>query len=74
VKSSGIVIIPERVPVSVNVYAFQALFFLDDDSGIDGAYKTFLDAADDCMLLEVNDTAVKIWVDPRFENSSEEPE
>jgi hypothetical protein len=38
---------------SVNVYEFQALFFVDDDSGIDGAYKTFSDAADDCMLLEV---------------------
>jgi hypothetical protein len=49
---------------SVRVYAFQALFFVDDDeSGIDRAYETFSDAADDCMLLEVNEATVKIWVD-----------
>jgi hypothetical protein len=30
-----------------------------DDSGIDGAYETFCDAAYDCML-EVNDATVKI--------------
>ena len=38
---------------SVEVYAFQDLFFVDDDSGIDGAYEKFSDAADDCMLLQV---------------------
>jgi hypothetical protein len=59
---------------SVEVYAFQDLFFVDDDSGIDGAYEKFSDAADDCMLLQVNDTTEKIWVDPDFEHASEEPE
>ena len=58
---------------SVEVYAFQDLFFVDDDSGIDGAYEKFSDAADDCMLLQVNDTTEKIWVDPDFEHASEEP-
>ena len=43
---------------SVEVYAFEDLFFVDDDSGIDGAYETFSDAADDCMLLEVNNATV----------------
>jgi len=50
------------------------LFFVDDDSGIDGAYEKFSDAADDCILLQVNDTTEKIWVDPDFEHASEEPE
>jgi hypothetical protein len=36
---------------SVEVYAFEDLFFVDDDSAIDGAYETFSDAADDCMLF-----------------------
>jgi hypothetical protein len=35
--------------------------------------ETFSDAADGCMLFEANDTTVKIWVDPRFENLSEKP-
>lgn len=43
---------------SVEVYAFEDLFFVDDNSGIDGAYETFSDAADDCMLLEVNNATV----------------
>ena len=53
---------------SVRVYAFQDLFFVDDDdnSGIDGAYETFSDAARNCMLLEVNEATVKIWVDLHF--------
>jgi hypothetical protein len=59
---------------SVEVYAFQDLFFVDDDSGIDVAYETFSDAADDCMLLEVNDTTVRIWVDLNLNSASEESE
>ena len=58
---------------SVEVYAFEDLFFVDDDSGIDGAYETFSDAADDCMFLEVNETTVKIWVDLHIKQL-EEPE
>ena len=65
---------PERVPARIEVYAFQELFFVDGDLGIDGTYETFSDAADDCMLLEVNETTEKIWVDPDFEHASEEPE
>jgi hypothetical protein len=57
------------------VYAFQELFFVDDDdSGIDGAYETFSDAADDCMFLEVNETTVRLWVDLHLNSASEEPE
>jgi hypothetical protein len=59
---------------SVEVYAFEDLFFVNDDSGIDGAYETFSDAADDCMLLEVNNTTVRIWVDLHLNSASEESE
>jgi hypothetical protein len=55
----------------VSVYAFKDLFFVDDEVS-DGAYETFSDAADDCMFLQVNDTTVRLWVDIRFENASEE--
>ena len=44
------------------VYAFQKLFFVDGDLGNDGAYETFSDAADDCMLSEVTETTKKLWV------------
>ena len=55
------------------MYAFQDLFFIDDkDSCIDGAYKTFSNAADDCMFLEVNEATVKIWVNLDFEHASED--
>jgi hypothetical protein len=59
---------------SDRAYAFQGLFFVEYDSGIiDGAYETFSDAAYDCMLLEVNETTEKIWVNLDI-NQLEEPE
>ena len=65
---------PGECADSVKVYAIEDLFFVDDGSGIDGAYETFSDAADDCMLLEVNNTTVRIWVDLHLNSTSEEPE
>ena len=59
---------------SVEVYAFEDLFFVDDNSGIDGAYETFSDAADGCMFLEVNETTVRLWVDLHLNSASEELE
>jgi hypothetical protein len=65
---------PERVPTRLKCMRSKISFFVDDDSGSDGAYETFSDAADDCMLLEVNNITVRIWVDLHLNGASEEPE
>jgi hypothetical protein len=53
------------------IYLYGGLFFTSDDSGIDGPYEGFSEAAEAVGLLTVTDATERIWVDYKVNPDSD---